>query len=1574
MRDGNQDEDIVVLDGSSTGDIGTADKAVLSKYVNSTNEQGNINYAQVATGDLNGDGANDEIVVAFKDGGNDLNVMMFRYTGTGTLQNIWWWDSRDNGRDNVAKDGEGMWANQYPIAVTTGDFDRDYKDEAVVATRIGDTYFDGNIQLIMLNETAQDSSGNLTVDSSIWKDFRSNSTYQWAANYISLAAGEFDGDGYDEFALAYNVVHQSECYSVNIPYGCNMRFRKYIATFDYVPTNAADFKSYCGSSATAPCFHQRSGTWGSTENYSIHSVQEGALSLAAGDLDRDGMDEVVLAHYKWETEDIEVRAFDADTGLVQRGSAWATDLGTNMPYQFSISMGDRDGDSQWADYTGTCYLGKEAQIISAIYAPPHWPAWHEAHNNGTAGASFGIEALSGGGSSQESTTSIGSSVKTEKELKGIKFSFTHGWEKEASVEKTQMTESASGVDWVTCPAAMPDCAENPSYNGVEFIESQNNCFVYHEATAGNMDVCLPVGKSENRFSQNWWYTTGYNDYNDSWVPIGNNLAQGRLATQSSQDSGLPAEPSRAVDGNIDGVYNDKSVAHTGAGSLPAASFWQVDLGGKQWIGAVQLWNRTDSGYTDRLKDFYVLVSEQPFPATNDVNALRNNTSVWKKFVSGEAGRPTVVPVDGYGRYVRVQLFGPDASPADGNNPGGANITATSKNYLDMAELQVFGMPGTVDQWPVARPITGTTSFKVVWPDPNATSKQITQTVTGQLLGSELDHAFSSIRAESLTVKSHLGFGQSGETIQSGSTSHSATLGMEWRRAREVSVGKSETNSHILSWGNSIGFYGEIPGLPKGTDSKYNYEVAQYAWKQEDVSSGGLRQAFLVGGWWVPKLGSLAAPEPVPAAEASSDAPAVTPQVPLISSPTHPDPAVWAGSTATTNWWSQPPGDPATIAGYNWLLNQSADTVPYESNFGLTTTDTHDQLADGVWYMHVRAVSDGGQWSDTAHRAIRVDTHPPTVELTLDPARATGEDDWYLTPVTVAASATDGTGSGVASIEFSTDGTTWQPYAGPQTFDQDTPGTTVYARARDVVGLVSQPVTTTLKIDRTLPDSHVAGGDGPGAYVTRVITNTLGNEELVLAGAVADDLSQLSGMNLEYDGLGGIVANVGPLQPLPDRPEIKVNWVYTVTSEIGAGNHIFVGQAKDGAGNLEEPYEVARVLWYPRASPDISGSSMMVARTAIRPGEEVAFTVVARNAGWQEAHVSAVDTLPAGLTPVAETLGTDVTYDPAAGTLTWPARLLWPGQWVEHTFQARAAADLPATTLENRATLHAFWPNTDLLPADQRQKFLDKEQAVTVKASVAVDPGLPAGADVTPPWVILVPWKQAATDGPKVTLGIPAAEDAARMYLREWTLDPITGHWIVAQDSGWMDYTRTTTWTLSAGQGVKYLGVWVADRVGNVSHLTELSLAFVNRMDGSQSLAAGWRVQYRGIIAEGMLVDSTLTTLSGDPDMYVWKPRNGFKPDRYTDASVDPGQVEGLGYQMAEQSGRYLLEVQAVSASEYKLTLAGSHQEMAQAAGALADKSRPQHPLTVSDPLSAGQVGPDVTLQQKIYLPVMLRND
>ena len=65
---------------------------------------------------------------------------------------------------------------------------------------------------------------------------------------------------------------------------------------------------------------------------------------------------------------------------------------------------------------------------------------------------------------------------------------------------------------------------------------------------------------------------------------------------------------------------------------------------------------------------------------------------------------------------------------------------------------------------------------------------------------------------------------------------------------------------------------------------------------------------------------------------------------------------------------------------------------------------------------------------------------------------------------------------------------------------------------------------------------------------------------------------------------------------------------------------------------------------------------------------------------------------------------------------------------------------------------------------------------------------------------------------------------------------------------------------------------------------------------------------------------SLKTVSGDPDLYAWGPRNGFWPDRSANAALRPGDSEELATDSGG-SGRYMIEVQAVGASEYEPVLA-----------------------------------------------------
>ncbi|MFF0484937.1 discoidin domain-containing protein [Streptomyces sp. NPDC004435] len=144
--------------------------------------------------------------------------------------------------------------------------------------------------------------------------------------------------------------------------------------------------------------------------------------------------------------------------------------------------------------------------------------------------------------------------------------------------------------------------------------------------------------------------------------IRTNLALNTPAEQSSTQGAA----SRATDGNINGMWGQGSVSHTLQESQP---WWQTDLGASADIGHIVLWNRVDC-CPERLRNFYVLVSQQPF-GTASLDDLLERSDVWKQEHKAVASRTTTIAVDQPGRYVRVQL-------AD-----------TEPGYLALAEVQVL---------------------------------------------------------------------------------------------------------------------------------------------------------------------------------------------------------------------------------------------------------------------------------------------------------------------------------------------------------------------------------------------------------------------------------------------------------------------------------------------------------------------------------------------------------------------------------------------------------------------------------------------------------------------------------------------------------------------------------------------------------------------------------------------------------------------------------------------------------------------------------------------------------------------
>ncbi|MFJ4674001.1 galactose-binding domain-containing protein [Kitasatospora purpeofusca] len=83
-----------------------------------------------------------------------------------------------------------------------------------------------------------------------------------------------------------------------------------------------------------------------------------------------------------------------------------------------------------------------------------------------------------------------------------------------------------------------------------------------------------------------------------------NAALGRPATRSSTNWVGGEEAGNAVDGNTSGVYAQATPSYT---KNEAQAWWQVDLGAKQQIRSVELFNRTDWGF-ELLTDFDVIAS------------------------------------------------------------------------------------------------------------------------------------------------------------------------------------------------------------------------------------------------------------------------------------------------------------------------------------------------------------------------------------------------------------------------------------------------------------------------------------------------------------------------------------------------------------------------------------------------------------------------------------------------------------------------------------------------------------------------------------------------------------------------------------------------------------------------------------------------------------------------------------------------------------------------------------------------------------------------------------------------------
>lgn len=153
-----------------------------------------------------------------------------------------------------------------------------------------------------------------------------------------------------------------------------------------------------------------------------------------------------------------------------------------------------------------------------------------------------------------------------------------------------------------------------------------------------------------------------------------NFARNQVATQSSTYTSA----SRAVDGNTNGDWGGNSVTHT---NLEANPWWEVDLGSVIEIKQIQLYSRTNC-CAERLSDFYVFSSEQPF-VNSSLSELLADNSVDSIHYPGTISTNKLISFATSGRYIRIQR----------DTPSG---------YLHLAEVKVLG---DVSNWALNKTAT-----------------------------------------------------------------------------------------------------------------------------------------------------------------------------------------------------------------------------------------------------------------------------------------------------------------------------------------------------------------------------------------------------------------------------------------------------------------------------------------------------------------------------------------------------------------------------------------------------------------------------------------------------------------------------------------------------------------------------------------------------------------------------------------------------------------------------------------------------------------------------------------------------
>src|SRR3954453_6266391 len=260
----------------------------------------------------------------------------------------------------------------------------------------------------------------------------------------------------------------------------------------------------------------------------------------------------------------------------------------------------------------------------------------------------------------------------------------------------------------------------------------------------------------------------------------------------------------------------------------------------------------------------------------------------------------------------------------------------------------------------------------------------------------------------------------------------------------------------------------------------------------------------------------------------------------------------------------------------------------------------DPALDGPNFVYAQWQDSAGCWSRPVAAPIALDRTPPSGKLSILDNAALSTDG----TARIVAPATDAL-SGVASVELSNDGITWQPFqstSDPISWSAGGPGDgpwTIRGRWTDVAGNVSAAGVVSLLLDRHGPEGTVTINQG-APWTASASVN--------LDVSATDAVSAVAAVRVANDPMlndTGVLAGGSTF-----APGSPIAW----TLPAGEGAHTVYVQWQDSAGNWSDARSAT--IGVDTSAPSLAPSHLgLTAKTQLNAGQAtVSATSVATDAG------------------------------------------------------------------------------------------------------------------------------------------------------------------------------------------------------------------------------------------------------------------------------------------------------------------------------------------------------------------------